>query len=86
MLDIYPLTITVDRYNGTYSNGKYTAWNCEPCEVPTEISDGDDVCFDFWLNVDKNDIPTFGVGNSINEAVKHLQDKILDKALKEDNI
>lgn len=25
----YPLTIIADRYNGTYSGGRFTAWNMD---------------------------------------------------------
>ena len=35
--EIYPLTITADRYTGTYSGGQFIAWNLGADEVPEEI-------------------------------------------------
>jgi hypothetical protein len=46
--DIYPLTITKDRYMGTYSGGEWTAWNCDADEVPEEIACDDVTCCEFW--------------------------------------
>lgn len=46
--DIYPLTITKDRYRGTYSGGEWTAWNCNADAVPSDISQDDVTCCDFW--------------------------------------
>lgn len=46
--NIYPLTVVKDRYTGTYSGGKFTAWNLEPNEVPLEIQDSDVPCACFW--------------------------------------
>lgn len=46
--DIYPLTITKDRYTGTYSGGEWTAWNCDADEVPEEIACDDVTCCEFW--------------------------------------
>lgn len=77
---IYPLTVCFDRYNGVYSGGLYTAWNCDSENVPTEISDDDVTCADFWSDV-KNDrynfLPTFGVGSTVDEAIEDLRKKIL---------
>lgn len=65
---IYPLTITSDRYTGTYSDGNYTAWNLEPSEVPEAIFGDDCDCHSFWLH---NNI-VCGKGNTIEEAVGNL--------------
>lgn len=65
---IYPLTIVSDRYNGTYSGGKFTAWNREPDDIPEGISGDDCSCFEFWLD---NEI-VCGVGNTIQEAIGNL--------------
>lgn len=46
--DIYPLTITKDRYMGTYSGGEWTAWNCDADDVPAEIACDDVTCCEFW--------------------------------------
>ena len=80
--DIYPLTVVADRFNGTYSNGKFTAWNCNPCNVPEEIYTRDDA-FYFWSDVYTNgydrDVPNFGIGNTIEEAISNLVDKLNDR-------
>lgn len=65
---IYPLTITSDRYTGTYSGGKFTAWNLEPSEIPEEAFGDDVCCWEFWKY---NKIPC-GVGNTIEEAIGNL--------------
>ena len=52
--NIYPLIVISDRYNGTYSRGKFTAWNCYIDEVPQEIDDDDSECAVFWNEVIKN--------------------------------
>ena len=46
--DIYPLTITKDRYTGVYSGGEWTAWYCDADMVPHEIASDDVTCCDFW--------------------------------------
>lgn len=46
--DIYPLTICKDRYTGTYSGGEWTAWNCDPDDVPVDICLDDVACAEFW--------------------------------------
>lgn len=65
---IYPLTIVSDRYNGTYSGGKFTAWNREPDDVPEGITGDDCSCHFFWLH---NHI-VCGVGDTIQEAIGNL--------------
>ena len=85
---IYPLTICFDRYSGVYSGGAYTAWNCDSDDVPTEISNDDVTCANFWRRAKarhkSNDdfIPEFGVGSTVEEAVADLRKKLI--AVKED--
>ena len=68
----YPLTVTMDRYRGTYSGGEWTAWNCEPSEIP-EGPFGDDVgCAWFW---NKNEIPV-GLGQTPDSAIADLVKKL----------
>lgn len=79
-MEIYPLTIVLDRFNGTYSGGKFVAWNCQPCTVPSDTYSRD--AYEFWADIRdfEGDIespyPTFGVGNSIEEAIKNLENKL----------
>ena len=47
----YPITITEDRYNGTYSGFAYTAWWASVDQVPTEINEDDVTCRNFWDDV-----------------------------------
>lgn len=70
---IYPLTILCDRYQGSYSGGLYTVWNCSPGRVPSDVYSDDDSCADFWRNSkeDRTNFP-FGVGNTIQEAIDDL--------------
>ncbi len=70
MNELYPLTITKDRYNGLYSGGEYTAWNLEPEEIPPQIFYDDVSCYDFWTN---NKVPV-GKGNTPLEAIKNLEE------------
>ena len=90
--DIYPLTITKDRYTGVYSGGEWTAWYCDADEVPPEIASGDLPCASFWsaahdatvsrfgyLEYMTNgdfECPVFGVGGTIEAAVADLKRRL----------
>ncbi len=69
---IYPLTIVRDRYTGTYSGGKYTAWNVELEEIPTEIADNDVPCRNFWYEQEDNPTYIVGKGDTVSEALADL--------------
>ena len=74
---IYPLTVVMDRYNGTYSGGKWVAFNLEPDEVP-EDAQGDDVaCCVFYS---ENRV-RHGVGGSVYEAIIDLYTRMSDEEL-----
>ena len=69
--DIYPLTIICDRYSGTYSGGKYLAFNLDFDEIPLSVS-GDDVsCMEFWYTEEAEDYK-IGKGSCIDEALDNL--------------
>jgi len=71
MIDIYPLTIIRDRYNGVYSGGKYLAFNLDIDEIPPEVI-GNDVearNFFYYTNI------IYGKGETIMDAVNDLIDK-----------
>lgn len=70
--EIYPLTITSDRYNGTYSGGNYIAWNLLAEDIPSETDGGDVDCYEFWLT---NEI-VFGKGRTVSEALADLYIKL----------
>ena len=72
MIDIYPLTIINDRYTGTYSGGKFTAWNLDYYKIPVDPDDDDVTCMAFWAT---NKIPV-GRGDSPEDAVKDLERRL----------
>lgn len=80
---IYPLTIVVDRYGGTYSNGKITVWNEFTENIPTDIYSDDCTCHDFWNDIRHDGSyeyrkyhNKYGVGDSIQEAIDNLYNKL----------
>lgn len=74
----YPITITADRYNGTYSGHAYTAWWASVDQVPTEIEGDDATCRNFWDDVrsGKRIAPVYAGG-----ATAMLAEEALDKKL-----
>lgn len=61
-MNIYPCTITSDRYSGAYSGGCWLAWPVDACYVPSGADDGNYLeCDDFWRTwtkpVGKGDTP-----------------------------
>ena len=70
--EIYPMTLVCDRYGGTYSGGRYTAWMCDPWDVPIEIEESDGPCALFW---DSYTFPV-GKGDSPLQAMEDLRVKI----------
>ena len=74
-MDIYPLTIVRDRYRGTYSGGKYTAWNLRPDEVPAQIFWDDCGCADFFDSTEK----LYGRGATPEEAIKDLEKRLEER-------
>lgn len=71
----YPLCIIYDRYNGTYSGGKWVALNCTPDSVPLNIAADDVTCAEMWALLkrhrDDGDI-LYGVGDTPEEAIDDL--------------
>lgn len=64
----YPTTIIADRYNGTYSKGKWLAFPINYYELPEDIDSGDLECADFWERY-KGPV---GKGNTPQEAFDDL--------------
>ena len=77
MTEIYPLTITRDRYCGAYSGGYFTAWNMDYYEIPTEPEEDDVSCMMFWYTTDI----VVGRGETPQEAVDDLTRRL--EALKD---
>ena len=72
MREVYPVTITMDRYGGTYSGGSWLAFNTDVCGVPTECFADDLTCAMFWREVDEN---TIGIGETPDQALFNLKVK-----------
>ena len=70
--EIYPLTITADRYSGAYSGGRFIAWNLDADEVPEDIYSDDCGCHIFWAD---NEI-VCGKGTTVSEALADLYAKL----------
>ena len=66
--NIYPLTVIYDRYNGSYSGGKYVAFNLESPDIPKEIFGDDSTAIKFW----KHCKIIVGVGGSPDSTIKDL--------------
>lgn len=45
---LYPLTVTADRYSGTYSGAPWLAFPEEPGDVPADVFGEDGECAMFW--------------------------------------
>ena len=73
--EIYPITIIEDRYTGVYSRGIYTAWNCDPEDIPSDISAGDVTCMMYWEN-DTEHRKYVGRGSTPDEALKDLKRRV----------
>jgi hypothetical protein len=80
---IYPLTIIADRYSGTYSGGKFTAWNVFPQNIPDDVESEDVECMMFWdkkeyqhLTNDFNEPVFVGFGETPDKALLDLYIKI----------
>lgn len=78
--ELYPCTVVYDRYGGCYSGGQYTAWHCDPWDVPEEIECDDVTCGWFWMRKEEIEIP-YGVGNTPDEAALNLAKKMNIKEL-----
>lgn len=71
--EVYPLTIVMDRYNGSYSGAKYLAFNLYPeDDIFIEFIGGSDPQeMDFWYDgYHKN--YKIGKGSTPDEALKDL--------------
>lgn len=74
--DIYPLTVVSDRYNGTYSGGKYTAWALYPEGIPEAVFSDDNTCWNYFRTT--RDI--YGRGDTPNEAIIDLEKRSKENA------
>jgi hypothetical protein len=73
--NIYPVTIVMDRYMGTYSGAQWLALNLDPCDIPDEIGGDDPTETIFWREHDDMKLPV-GKGNNPDEAIADLKEKV----------
>ena len=78
---IYPCTIVQDRYGGTYSRAAWLAFNVDPEYVPEEVGGGDSEEMEFWDGIEEKDEWIIGKGNTPNEAVLDLREKLKKELL-----
>ena len=71
----YPLCIIYDRYDGTYSGGKWVALNCTLDSIPLNIVGDDVACAEIWALLkryrDEGNI-LYGVGDTPEQAIRDL--------------
>lgn len=72
--EIYPLTVIKDRYRGTYSGGKYLAFNLDFNEIPEDVIGSDVPCRQFFYETDL----VYGKGSTVDEAIKDLCRQIME--------
>ena len=73
--DIYPLAIVRDSHCGSYSGGKYIAFNVEFPDVPKEVFGDDGTAMKFW----KHCKIVVGTGGSLDSAVEDLANNLRNK-------
>ena len=73
--ELYPVTIIMDRYSGTYSGAYWLAFNLDYNEIPDAVCGSDIDCLNFWENEGKDMI--VGKGASVEEAYEDLYKKVM---------
>jgi hypothetical protein len=73
--NIYPVTVVMDRYMGTYSGAQWLAFNLDPCDVPEEIGGDDPTETIFWREHDAENLP-IGKGETPDQAIADLKEKV----------
>lgn len=70
--DLYPVTIVADRYRGSYSRGKYLAFQLDPEHIPEAVGAGDTEEDMFWNFDNKNGEIPVGRGDTPTAALEDL--------------
>lgn len=70
---LWPVTILMDRYQGTYSGGEWLAFNCTPDQVPEDAQGQDVPCAEFFGMPDSRRV---GRGRSPSLAFEDLQERL----------
>ena len=76
-IDLYPLTIIRDPYDGKFSGGKYIAINESVNSISPYIDESEDVCKAWWEQNSKEYL--IGIGNTAEEAQEDLYQKLMPK-------
>lgn len=74
--ELYPVTIIMDRYNGTYSGASWLAFNLDYNEIPDAVCGSDIDCLNFWQYEGKDMV--VGKGASVEEAYEDLNKKVME--------
>lgn len=76
-------TIDNDRYNGTYSGHKFTAW---VGDAPDEIGCDDTTCVHFWNGYDEPNHTSFvyGGGDTADQALAELCEVLISSGQDQD--
>ena len=80
---IYPCTVLLDRYGGSFSKAKWLAFNLSYSQIPDAIDDSDPIALNFWLEYrsNENNFPyKVGFGNNPYEAYLDLYYKLIESA------
>lgn len=86
--ELYPLTLTFDRYLGQESGGEWVAWRHEASDVPEDYNEGsNEDQREFWAKLRATRAPFWGAGNTPKAAIDDLRKRINDynKTPDEDN-
>ncbi len=72
---LWPVTIVMDRYNGTYSGGRWLAFQMDRSDISYSVGAGDSDEMNFWDDEDNK--LEVGIGNTIADAGLDLVKKML---------
>lgn len=74
--ELYPVTIIMDRYSGTYSGAYWLAFNLDYNEIPEAVCGSDLDCLNFWQIEGKDMV--VGKGACPEEAYEDLNKKVME--------
>ena len=77
----YPCTIISDRYTGSYSGGRWTAWNLSYDKIPEDIEGDDCDCTGFWFSDHGYKV---GLGDTPQGAYRDLINKLKNTKIKQE--
>lgn len=69
------ISVIPDRYHGTYSGGRFTAWQGSPDNIPAAVTADDTTCRLFWEHIRAEPV-LIGIGETPEEATHDLESKL----------